>query len=77
EEHPGVAEAAVIGVQHPLKGQVIKAFIIPEEGHDPDKQELFYFLKDRLAGYKLPEAFVFTSELPRGASGKILKRLLQ
>lgn len=76
EEHPGVAEAAVIGVPHPLKGQVIKAFVIPDEGHNPDKQELFYFLKDRLAGYKLPEAFVFTSELPRGASGKILKRLL-
>lgn len=77
EEHPAVAEAAVIGVPHSLKGQVIKAFIIPEEGHSPDKQELYYFLKERLAGYKLPETFIFTNELPRGASGKILKRLLQ
>ncbi|MDD4238845.1 MAG: long-chain fatty acid--CoA ligase [Desulfotomaculaceae bacterium] len=77
EEHPGVAEAAVIGVAHPLKGQVVKAFILHEEGHEPDKQELFYFLKGRLAGYKLPETFVFTSALPRGASGKILKRLLE
>lgn len=77
EEHPTVAEAAVIGAPHHLKGQVIKAFIIPEEGHEPDKQELFYFLKTRLAGYKLPETFVFTSELPHGASGKILKRLLE
>lgn len=77
EEHQGVAEAAVIGIPHPLKGQVIKAFIIPEEGQDLDKQVLYYFLKDRLAAYKIPETFVFTSELPHGASGKILKRLLQ
>jgi long-chain acyl-CoA synthetase len=77
EEHPVVAEAAVIGVPHPLKGQVIKAYILPEEGYKPDKQELFYFLKGRLAGYKIPETFVFTGELPRGASGKILKRLLE
>jgi len=76
EEHPGVAEAAVIGAPHPLKGQVVKAFILQEEGHNIGKQELFYFLKGRLTGYKLPETFVFTSELPRGASGKILKRLL-
>lgn len=77
EKHPGVAEAAVIGVQHPLKGQTIKAYVIPEQGYDPDKQELFYYLKGRLASYKIPETFVFTSELPHGASGKILKRLLE
>jgi long-chain acyl-CoA synthetase len=77
EEHPAVSEAAVIGVPHPLRGQVIKAFIVPEEGHAPDKQELLLFLKERLASYKLPETFVFSSELPRGASGKILKRMLQ
>jgi long-chain acyl-CoA synthetase len=77
EEHPAVAEAAVIGVSHPSKGQSIKAFIIPEEGQTPDKQELFNFLKARLAVYKLPDTFVFTNELPRGASGKILKRMLQ
>lgn len=77
EQHPMVAEAAVIGVPHPVKGQEIKAFVIPEENHNPDKQELLKFLKERLAVYKLPDTFVFVNELPRGASGKILKRLLK
>ena len=76
EEHPSVAEAAVIGLPHPVKGQIIKAFIIPVEGHEPDKQELFHFLKTRLTSYKIPEIFAFIDELPRSASGKILKRLL-
>lgn len=76
QEHPSLAEAAVVGVPHPTKGEVIKAYVILEEGPAPDKQELFRFLKERLAIYKIPEAFVFKSELPRGANGKILKRLL-
>lgn len=74
--HPSVAEAAVIGVSHPVKGEVVKAYIVPGEGHTPNKQELFQFLKERLAGYKIPEEYVFTPDLPRGTGGKILKRLL-
>jgi long-chain acyl-CoA synthetase len=77
EEFPAVAEAAVIGVPHPVKGEVIKAYIRPEEGQKPDRQELLRFLRNRLANYKIPEAIVFTGDLPRGASGKILKRLLK
>jgi len=77
EEHPTVAEAAVIGLPHPIKGQIVKAFIIPEEGHKPDKQELFHFLKTRLSSYKIPEIFAFVDELPRSASGKVMKRLLK
>ena len=76
-EHPSVAEAAVIGVSHPVKGEVIKAYLRPEEGQTLDKQDLLRFLRNRLAGYKIPETFVFTGDLPRGASGKILKRLLE
>lgn len=77
EEFPAVAEAAVIGVPHPVKGEAIKAYIRPEEGQKLDRQELLRFLRNRLANYKIPEAFVFTEDLPRGASGKILKRLLE
>jgi len=77
EEFPAVAEAAVIGVPHPVKGEAIKAYIRPEEGQKLDRQELLRFLKNRLANYKIPETFVFTDDLPRGASGKILKRLLK
>ncbi|TEB12486.1 long-chain-fatty-acid--CoA ligase [Pelotomaculum propionicicum] len=76
EEHPAVKEAAVIGIPHPVKGQDIKAYIILEEGCSADKQELFHFLRDRLALYKIPEVYEFRNELPRAANGKILKRLL-
>ncbi len=75
--HQSVAEAAVIGVPHPVKGEVIKAFIIPAEGFTPDKYELFRFLKGRLSIYKIPEIIEVKEELPKGASGKVLKRMLK
>lgn len=75
--HQSVADAAVIGVPHPVKGEVIKAFIIPAEGFKPDKNELFRFLKERLSIYKIPEIYELKDELPRGASGKVLKRMLK
>ena len=75
-QHPSVLEAAVIGAPHPLKGEVVKAYIVPQEGHTPDKQDMFRFLKERLANYKIPEEYVIATELPRGVGGKVLKRLL-
>lgn len=77
EAHQSVAEAAVIGIPHPVKGEVIKAFIIPAEGFKPDKNELSRCLRSRLSIYKVPEVYEIVSELPRGASGKVLKRLLK
>ena len=52
----------MIGVPHPLKGQEIKAFVVPQEGQSPDKQELLRFLRGRLTNYKLPEKVVFTED---------------
>jgi len=75
--HPSVVEAAVIGAPHQLKGEVVKAFVVLEEGQRLDKQELLRFLRERLANYKIPEEFVFTADLPRGTGGKILKRMLK
>ncbi|GAW91184.1 long-chain-fatty-acid--CoA ligase [Calderihabitans maritimus] len=75
--YPGVAEAAVIGVPHPVKGETVKAVIVPEEGHTLERQEIIKYLKERLAQYKIPEIIEFTDSLPKGPGGKILKRLLQ
>ncbi len=77
EAHPMVAEVAVIGVPHPSKGEVVKAYVVTKEGNAPKKQDLFQFLKGQLTNYKLPEIIVFTDDLPRGANGKTLKRLLK
>ncbi|MEG3070712.1 MAG: hypothetical protein RQM92_07775 [Candidatus Syntrophopropionicum ammoniitolerans] len=57
--------------------EVIKAFIIPVEGFTPKKHELMQFLKGKLSIYKIPEIFVTKKELPRGANGKVLKRMLK
>ncbi len=76
--HPQISEAAVIGVPHPAKGEEIKAFLIPNnEEQIPDKKDLMNYLRQYLAAYKVPEQFVFAQDFPRGASGKILKRLLK
>lgn len=77
EQHPAVAEAAIIGAPDESRGEVPVAFVTLREGAaDVDPIELREFCRDKLAGYKVPrEAFVI-EELPRGPTGKILKRAL-
>ncbi len=76
-EHPQVAEAAVIGVPDEVRGEVPVAFVIPQEGADPEPNELRGFCRDRLAGYKVPREVRIERDLPRGPTGKILKRALR
>ncbi|MCA9244918.1 MAG: AMP-binding protein [Phycisphaerales bacterium] len=76
EQHPAVAEAAVVGAPDESRGEVPVAFVTLREGASVDPIELRDFCRDKLAGYKVPrEAFVI-EELPRGPTGKILKRAL-
>lgn len=75
--HPQVVEAAVVGVGDPLKGETIKAFVVLEEQAQLDGRALQEFLKDRIASYKIPRLWEFVSELPKGATGKVLKKLLK
>ena len=76
-EHPPVAEAAVIGVPDEVRGEVPVAFVIPQEGADPDPDALRAFCRERLAGYKVPREVRIARDLPRGPTGKILKRALR
>ena len=76
-QHPGVAEAAVIGEPDAVWGEAIVAVIQPRAGVAVDADELIALCRDNLASYKKPRRVVFVDELPRNAAGKILKRELR
>jgi long-chain acyl-CoA synthetase len=75
--HPAVKEVGVIGVPHPRWGESPMAIVVLREGQAADPAELIAFTRDRLAHYKCPTSVVIANELPRNASGKLLKRELR
>lgn len=78
--HPSVAEAAVIGVTHEIKGQGIAAFVTPRIGVDanPDLiQELRQHVAEKIGPIARPDQIYFTAELPKTRSAKIMRRLLR
>ena len=75
-DHPHVAEAAVVGVADETWGEVGRAFVVMTDGTPADAAQLTAFLRERLAGYKIPRSFVFVDALPHTASGKVQKSLL-
>ncbi|WP_028656964.1 acyl-CoA synthetase [Nocardioides sp. J54] len=77
ERHPAVREVAVVGVSHPRWVETPVAVVVADGEERPETQEILDFLKTDLASYKKPSAVVFVDELPRNASGKILKRNLR
>ena len=76
-EHEAVAEAAVIGVPHESHGEEVKAVVALVPGASATPDELREFCKERLAAYKYPRVVEIIDELPKGPSGKILKRELR
>jgi acyl-CoA synthetase (AMP-forming)/AMP-acid ligase II len=77
EDHPGVEEVAVVGVDHRTLGQEVKAIVVPRSGAALDSREIQDFVAETLAYYKVPTHVEFRQEpLPRNASGKVLKPVL-
>ena len=76
-EHPKVREAVSVGVPHPSRGEVIKAYIVLKEGESCDRTEIVAWCRDRLANYKVPRMVEFRDELPKTLVGKILRRVLR
>jgi fatty-acyl-CoA synthase len=75
-DHEGVVEAAAIGVEDEQFGQRLRAFVVKEEGANVSEEDLKETVKVNLARYKVPREIVFVDELPRNATGKVLKREL-
>ncbi len=76
-DHDAVVEVAVIGVDDEQFGQRLKAFVVVREGVEPSAEELTAHVKANLASYKAPREIEFLHELPRNATGKVLKRELR
>ncbi|HEY5054082.1 MAG TPA: long-chain fatty acid--CoA ligase [Solirubrobacterales bacterium] len=73
-EHPKIREAAVVGVPHDEWGEEIGAAIVLHEGEELAPEEVSAYVKERIAAYKYPRLVWFVDELPKGPTGKILKR---
>jgi long-chain acyl-CoA synthetase len=73
-EHPAVREAAVIGVPHETHGEEVAAAVVLKDGAQATEDELREYVKGNVAAYKYPRHVFFVDELPKGPTGKILKR---
>jgi long-chain acyl-CoA synthetase len=75
--HPGVAEAAVVGVAHPYTGESVKAFVVPVDGMAVSAEDLIAHCELNLARFKCPAVVQFVTELPHSATGKVRKGTLR
>ena len=73
-EHPAVAEAAVVGIPHESLGEEIGAAVALKAGAQAEPDELRDFVKERVAAYKYPRRVWFVDSLPKGPTGKVVRR---
>ncbi len=76
-EHPKIREAAVVGVPHDEWGEEIGAAVVLHEGEELSPEEVSAYVKERIAAYKYPRLVWFIDDLPKGPTGKILKREIE
>ncbi len=76
-QHSKIVEAAVIGVPSKVREEVVKAYIVVEEGEEPSKSDVVSFCRDKLSKFKIPRQIEIVDELPKSAMGKILRRVLR
>jgi long-chain acyl-CoA synthetase len=76
-EHPKIREAAVVGVPHDEWGEEIGAAVVLHDGEELSPEEVSAYVKERIAAYKYPRIVWFIDDLPKGPTGKILKREIE
>jgi fatty-acyl-CoA synthase len=74
--HEAIADVAVVGVDDDKFGQRLRAVVVKRDGQDIDEDGVKRHVKEHLANYKVPRDVIFMDELPRNATGKVLKREL-
>ena len=75
-QHPAVAAAAAVGIPDELYGEEVTAFVVLKESGSVTENELINFCRERLADYKCPKTVRLVKEIPKGPTGKLLKREL-
>jgi long-chain acyl-CoA synthetase len=75
--HSAVREVAVVGVPDDYRGETVKAFVSLKPGESTSPEELIAYCRERMAAYKYPRQIEFVDELPKTASGKVLRRELR
>lgn len=75
--HPKIRDAATIGVPHPMYGEEPKSYVVVKEGETLDAHEVMAWCRANLADFKCPRSVAFIAEIPKGPSGKLLRRALR
>ena len=76
-EHPAIREAAVLAVPHDEWGEEVGAAVVLEPGAEAEPAEISAWVRERIAAYKYPRVVWFMEELPKGPTGKIVKREIE
>jgi len=79
-KHPAVALAAVVGKPDSVRTEIVKAFIVPKQGHEPSAAlaaDIQSFVRTRLSAHEYPREVAFVEALPMTTTGKIIRRLLR
>ncbi len=75
--HPDVVEAAVVGIPHPDLGEEVAAAVVLRQGTRTTTDEIYQFVKERVAPYKYPRRIRLLKELPKNQTGKVLRKILR
>lgn len=75
--HPKIKEAVSVGIPHETRGEIVKAYVVLEEGEKLSRSDVIGYCREKLANYKVPRRVEFRKELPKTMVGKVLRRSLR